>query len=71
MKVILWMLASTLFIWATLGLKDSIDKEELKKQNTIDSLQSHIDSLIHEIDNGKTKFGILIYLIIQLIYFQP
>ena len=50
MKVILWMLASTLFIWATLGLKDSIDKEELKKQNTIDSLQFKIDSLIHEID---------------------
>jgi hypothetical protein len=50
MKVILWMLASTLFIWATLGLKDSIDKEELKKQNTIESLQFKIDSLIHEID---------------------
>jgi len=50
MKVILWMLASTLFIWATLGLKDSIDQEELKKQNTIDSLQFKIDSLIHEID---------------------
>ena len=50
MRVILWMLASTLFIWATLGLKDSIDQEELKKQNTIDSLQFKIDSLIHEID---------------------
>ena len=39
MKVILWMLAFTGFMWATLGLKDSIDQEELKKQNTLDSLQ--------------------------------
>ena len=50
MRTILWILFSTLFIWATLGLKDSIDQEELKKQNTIDSLQFKIDSLIHEID---------------------
>jgi len=50
MRVILWMLFFTLFIWATLGLKNSIDQEELKKQNTIDSLQFKIDSLIHEID---------------------
>ena len=50
MKVILWMLAFTGFMWATLGLKDSIDQEELKKQNTLDSLQFKIDSLIHEID---------------------
>ena len=50
MKVILWILAFTGFMWATLGLKDSIDQEELKKQNTLDSLQFKIDSLIHEID---------------------
>jgi len=50
MRIILWMLFFTLFIWATLGLKNSIDQEELKKQNTIDSLQFKIDSLIHEID---------------------
>ena len=45
MRVILWMLFFTLFIWATLGLKNSIDQEEVKTQNTIDSLQHHIDSL--------------------------
>ena len=50
MRVILWMLFFTLFIWATLGLKNSIDQEELKKQNTIDSLQNVIDSLKLEID---------------------
>ena len=50
MRIILWMLFFTLFIWATLGLKNSIDQEELKKQNTIDSLQNVIDSLYHEID---------------------
>jgi len=49
-KIILWMLFFTLFIWAVLELKNSVDQEELKKQNTIDSLQFKIDSLIHEID---------------------
>jgi len=50
MRVILWMLFFTLFIWATLGLKNSIEQEEINTQNTIDSLQNVIDSLIHEID---------------------
>ena len=50
MKVILWMLVFMGFMYAILGLKDSIDQEELKKQNTLDSLQFKIDSLIHEID---------------------
>jgi len=50
MRVILWVLASIGFMYAILGLKDSIDQEELKKQNTLDSLQFKIDSLIHEID---------------------
>jgi len=48
MRVILWVLASIGFMYAILGLKDSIDQEELKKQNTLDSLQFKIDSLIHE-----------------------
>ena len=50
MKVILWMLAFTGFMWAILGLKNSVDQEEFKTQNTIDSLQTIIDSLHHEID---------------------
>jgi len=50
MKVILWMLFFTLSIWAVLGLKNSIDQEEVKIQNTIDSLQNVIDSLKLEID---------------------
>ena len=50
MRVILWMLFFTLSIWAILGLKNSIDQEEIKTQNTIDSLQMVIDSLYHEID---------------------
>ena len=50
MRVILWMLFFTLFIWATLGLKNSIDQEEIQTQSTIDSLQNVIDSLKHEID---------------------
>ena len=50
MKVILWMLFFTLSIWAILGLKNSIEQEEINTQNTIDSLQNVIDSLIHEID---------------------
>jgi len=50
MRVILWMLFFILSIWAILGLKNSIEQEEINTQNTIDSLQNVIDSLIHEID---------------------
>jgi len=50
MRVILWMLFFILSIWAILGLKNSIEQEEIKTQNTIDSLQMVIDSLYHEID---------------------
>ena len=50
MKVVLWVLASMGFMYAVLGLKNSIDQEEVKIQNTIDSLQNVIDSLYHEID---------------------
>ena len=50
MKVILWMLAFTGFMWAILGLKNSVDQEEVKTQSTIDSLQNVIDSLHYEID---------------------
>ena len=50
MKVILWMLVFMGFMYAVLGLKSSIDQEEIKTQNTIDSLQNVIDSLHHEID---------------------
>ena len=50
MKVILWMLAFMGFMWAILGLKNSVDQEEVKTQSTIDSLQNVIDSLYHEID---------------------
>ena len=50
MRVILWMWFFTLFIWATLGFKDSINQQEIKTQNTIDSLQNVIDSLHYEID---------------------
>ena len=49
MRVILWILIFTGFVWAFLGLKNSADQErinkELKIQNTIDSLQYRIDSL--------------------------
>jgi len=50
MKVILWMLAFMGFMWAILGLKNSVDQKEVKTQSTIDSLQNVIDSLYHEID---------------------
>jgi len=50
MRVILWILFFTLFIWAALGLKNSIDQEEVQIQSTIDSLQNVIDSSHHEID---------------------
>ena len=50
MRVILWVLFFTLFTWAFLGLKNSINQEEIKTQNTIDSLQNVIDSLVLEID---------------------
>ena len=50
MKVILWVLAFTGFMYAVLGLKNSIDQEEVKTQSTIDSLQNVIDSLHYEID---------------------
>jgi len=50
MRVILWMLFFILSIWAVLGLKKSIDQEEVQTQSTIDSLQNVIDSLYHEID---------------------
>ena len=50
MKVILWMLVFMGFMYAILGLKNSVDQEEVKTQNTIDSLQNVIDSLHHEID---------------------
>jgi len=50
MRVILWILFFTLFIWAALGLKNSIDQEEVQIQSTIDSLKNVIDSLHHEID---------------------
>jgi len=55
MRIILWMLFFTLFIWAIFGLKNSIDQEEIKTQNTIDSLQNVIDSLHHEIDTLEWK----------------
>ena len=50
MRIILWILFFTLFMWAVLGLKNSIDQEEVQIQSTIDSLQNVIDSLHHEID---------------------
>ena len=50
MKVILWMLVSMGFMYAILGLKNSVDQEEVKTQSTIDSLQNVIDSLHYEID---------------------
>ena len=50
MRIILWMLFFTLFIGSILGLKNSIDQEEIETQNTIDSLQNVIDSLKLEID---------------------
>tara|TARA_R110000823_G_scaffold10294_7_gene35563 strand:- start:116 stop:667 length:552 start_codon:yes stop_codon:yes gene_type:complete len=49
MRVILWMLVFTGFWWAILGLQKSTKEVNLNKQikiqTTIDSLQSHIDSL--------------------------
>ena len=50
MRVILWIIFFTLFVWAFLGLKNSTEQEEIKTQNTIDSLQNVVDSLKLEID---------------------
>ena len=47
-KIILWMIVFTGFIYAIMGLHNSSEQEiinkETKVQNTIDSLQLHIDS---------------------------
>jgi hypothetical protein len=49
MRVILWMLVFTGFIYAVMGLQKHSEQEKINKklkiQNTIDSLQHHIDSL--------------------------
>ena len=59
MRVILWMLFFILLIWATLGFKDSINKDrvnkELKHKNIIDSLDVHIDSLNNIIDSLQNE----------------
>jgi hypothetical protein len=59
MRVILWMLVFTGFIWAFLGLKNSSEQErlnkELKKQIYIDSLKHCIDSLQYTIDSLQNE----------------
>jgi hypothetical protein len=54
MRVILWMLAFTGFMYAVIGLYNSSEQEKtdkkIKTQTTIDSLQNVIDSLYYEID---------------------
>jgi len=59
MRVILWMVVFTGFIWAFLGLKNTseqeIIKKETKKQMYIDSLQHRIDSLQYTIDSLQNK----------------
>jgi hypothetical protein len=55
MRVILWMILFTGFIWAFLGLKNSSKQErlnkKLKEQTYIDSLKHSIDSLQYTIDS--------------------
>ena len=63
MRVILWMMFFILFAWAFLGLKNSIDQEEIKTQNIIDSLQYRIDSLQHINDSITQRY--------QLFDFEP
>ena len=62
MRVILWMLFFTGFIWAFVGLKNTSEQERLKKeskiQNTIDSLQYHIDSLQYINDSITQRYQI-------------
>jgi hypothetical protein len=59
MRVILWMVVLTGFIWAFLELKNSSEQEilnkELKKQIYIDSLQHRIDSLQCTIDSLQNE----------------
>ena len=59
MRIILWMLFFTGFIWAFLGLKNTSKQErinkELKKQIYIDSLKHHIDSLQYTIDSLQNE----------------
>ena len=50
MKNTIWLAAFIGLILTIIGLKNSIEQEEFKTQNTIDSLQNVIDSLYHEID---------------------
>lgn len=50
MRGVLLILVFTGFMWAVLGLKNSINQEEVKTRSTIDSLQNVIDSLKLEID---------------------
>jgi hypothetical protein len=50
MKNTIWLAAFIGLILTIIGLKNSVDQEEVKTQNTIDSLQNVIDSLYHEID---------------------
>jgi hypothetical protein len=53
-KTILWILVFTGFMYAFIGLHNSIEQEKtikkIKVQTTIDSLQNVIDSLCYEID---------------------
>ena len=62
MRVILWMLFFTGFIWAFVGLRNTSEQERLKKeskiQNTIDSLQYHIDSLQYINDSITQRYQI-------------
>ena len=55
MRKIFWILFFTAFIWAFLGLKNSINQDklnkELKTQSTIDSLVFKIDSLQYVTDS--------------------
>ena len=50
MKNTIWLAAFIGLILTIIGLKNSVDQEEVKTQSTIDSLQNVIDSLYHEID---------------------
>jgi hypothetical protein len=59
MRIILWMLFFTGFIWAFLGLKNTSKQERLKKETKkqmyIDSLQHRIDSLQYTIDSLQNE----------------
>ena len=54
LKIILWMMCFTGFMYALIGLHNSSEQEKIRKttktQTTIDSLQNVINNLQHQVD---------------------